>query len=58
MKFVKKQCLYSKNYTDFDAFRTATVECLSQTDTTYKTALDLLITPRFQLFEKAQFVTT
>ena len=30
---------------------------LSQTDTTHKTALDSLLTLRFQLFEKAQFVT-
>jgi transposase len=56
-KFVKKQCLYSKYYIDFDAFRAAIVECLSQTGTTHKTALDSLITLRFQLFEKAQFVT-
>ncbi|MCL4506238.1 MAG: hypothetical protein M1434_14355 [Chloroflexi bacterium] len=29
---------------------------LSQTNTTHKTALDSLITLRFQLFEKAQFL--
>jgi transposase len=56
-KFVKKQCLYSKYYADFAAFKAAIVECLSQTDTTHKTALDSLLTLRFQLFEKAQFVT-
>jgi transposase len=56
-KFVKKQCLYSKYYADFAAFKTAIVECLSQTDTTHKTALNSLLTLRFQLFEKAQFVT-
>ena len=56
-KFVKKQCLYSKYYADFDAFRAAIVACLSQTDTTHKTALDSLLTLRFQLFEKAQFET-
>jgi len=56
-KFVKKQCLYSKYYTDFAAFRAAIVECLSQTNTTHKKALDSLITLRFQLFEKAQYVT-
>ncbi len=56
-KFVKKQCLYSKYYADFDAFRAAIVECLGQTDTTHKAALDSLITLRFQLFQKAQPIT-
>jgi transposase len=55
-KFVKKQCLYSQYYANFTAFKTAIGECLSQTHTTHKTALDSLLTPRFQLFEKAQFV--
>lgn len=56
-KFVKKQCLYSKYYADFATFKSAIVECLSQTDTTHKTALDSLLTLRFQLFQQAQFVT-
>ncbi len=56
-KFVKKQCLYSQYYADFAAFKTAIVGCLNQTHTTHKTALDSLLTLRFQLFEKAQFVT-
>jgi transposase len=56
-KFVKKQCLYSKYYTDFTTFKMAIEECLSQTHTTHKTALDSLLTLRFQLFDKAQFVT-
>jgi len=55
-KFVKKQCLYSQYYANFTAFKTAIGECLSQTHTTHKTALDSLLAPRFQLFEKAQFV--
>jgi transposase len=56
-KFVKKQCLYSTYYADFAAFKTAIVTCLSQTNTTHKEALDSLLTLRFQLFQKAQFVT-
>ena len=56
-KFVKKQCLYSKYYADFATFQSAIVECLSQTNTTHKAALDSLITLRFQLFQQAQFVT-
>jgi transposase len=56
-KFVKKQCLYSKYYADFVTFRTAIVTCLSETHTKHQSALDSLITLRFQTFEKAQFVT-
>jgi transposase len=55
-KFVKKQCLYSTYYADFPAFKTAIVHCLAQTHTTHRTALASLLTLRFQLFEKAQFV--
>jgi transposase len=56
-KFVKKQCLYSKYYADFAAFKTAIETCLSETHTKHKAALDSLVTLRFQTFEKAQFVT-
>jgi transposase len=56
-KFVKKQCLYSKYCADFATFKAAIVECLSQTHTTHKAALDTLLNLRFQLFEKAQLVT-
>jgi len=55
-QFVKKQCLYSTYYADFAAFKTAIVQCLAQTHTTHRSALDSLLTLRFQLFEKAQFV--
>jgi len=56
-KFVKKQCLYSKYYADFVAFKTAIANCLSETHTPYKVALDSLLTLCFQTLEKAQFVT-
>jgi transposase len=56
-KFVKKQCLYSRYYAAFTAFKTAIGDCLSQTHTAHKAALDSLLTLRFQRFEKAQFVT-
>ena len=56
-KFVKKQCLYSQYYADFASFKAAIEACLSQTHTTHKTALDSLLSLRFQLLEKAQFVT-
>ena len=55
-KVVKKQCLYSTYYAAFTAFKTAIVHCVAQTHTTHRTALDSLLTLRFQLFAKAQFV--
>ena len=56
-KFVKKQCLYSKYYPDFESFKEAISDCLSRTDTTYKQELDTLLTLRFQTLGKVQFVT-
>ena len=55
-KFVKKQCLYSKYYSEFKDFKNAITNCLNQTDTAYKEELDSLLTLRFQRFEKAQVV--
>jgi transposase len=55
-KFVKKQCLYSKYYSEFKDFKKAITDCLNQTDTTHKQELDSLLTLRFQRFEKAQYV--
>jgi len=56
-KFVKKQCLYSHYYSDFDSFKTAISDCLTQTHTTHKAALDSLLTPKFQRFEKPKSMT-
>lgn len=56
-KFVKKKCLYSTYYEKFPAFKAAISKCSEKTTTTYKTDLDSLLTLRFQLFQKAQFVT-
>lgn len=55
-KFVKKKCLYSKYYEKFPAFKAAISKCLDETMTTHKSDLDSLLTLRFQLFQKAQFV--
>lgn len=52
---VKKQCLYSTYYADFVAFKTAITTCLAQTQTTHRSALNSLLTLRFQLFTKAPF---
>jgi transposase len=56
-KFVKKKCLYSKYYEKFPAFKTAISNCLAEMPTTYKAELSSLLTLRFQMFQKAQFVT-
>jgi len=56
-KFVKKKCLYSKYYEKFPAFKAAISKSLDETMTTHKSDLDSLLTLRFQLFQKAQFVT-
>ena len=56
-KFVKKKCLYSKYYEKFPAFKAAISNCLDETMTTHKSDLDSLLTLRFQLFQKPQFMT-
>ena len=45
-----------KHYAEFSDFKHAIIECLGQTHTTYKSELDTLLTPRFQTFEKTQFL--
>jgi len=55
-KFVKKECLYSKYYSEFGNLKNAIINCLNQTDSTHKQELDSLLTLRFQRFEKAQFL--
>jgi len=55
-KFTKKQCLYSQYYADFGSFKAAIQQCLSETHTTHKAALDSLLTLKFQTFEKAQIM--
>jgi transposase len=56
-KFVKKQCLYSKYYSDFTLFKSAITECLSKTHTDHKKELDSLLTLNFQSFKKSLFMT-
>ena len=59
-KFVKKKCLYSKYYADFDLFKQAIADCLAHTHDLYQEELDSLLTLNFQTFddlEKVKFVT-
>ena len=51
-KFVKKHCLYAQYHADFEALKTTITQCLEQTHTVHKQALDSLLTLRFQTFEK------
>ena len=53
-KFVKKNCLYSTYYENFTLFTQAILSCLAQTHTTHKTALDSLLSLRFQTFKQSQ----
>lgn len=54
-KFVKKEVLYNKHYKDYDKFCQAISDCLEQTHTTHKAALETLLTPKFQTFENITF---
>lgn len=56
-KFVKNEVLYSQYYADFKAFKVAISMCLDETHTKHKSALDSLLTLRFQTFKKAHFLT-
>lgn len=53
-KFVKKKCLWSKYYSNFKDFKEAIMDCLNQTNTTYKNEIKSLLNLKFQSFKKAQ----
>ena len=56
-KFVKKKCLYSKYYENFDLFCGAIQGCLSKVGASeYKSELKTLLSLKFQTFEKFQFI--
>lgn len=55
-KFVKKKCLYSKYYTDFEAFSKSILNCLAKTNSNYKKELDSLLSLNFQSFSKSHIV--
>ena len=56
-KFVKRQCLYSKYYPDFDSFTKAISQCLSKTGGDYKKELDSFLSLKFQSFTKSKIMT-
>jgi transposase len=55
-KFVKKKCLYSTYYSDFDSFKKAISQCLAKTDGCYKNELNSYLSLNFQSFSKSQIV--
>ena len=56
-KFVKKEVLYSKYYDNFEKFKEAITNCLEETETKHKKALDSLLTLKFQTFSKTKPIT-
>jgi len=54
-KFVKKEVLYNEDDKAYHKFCTAISDCLDQTHTTHKAALETLLTPKFQTFENVTF---
>lgn len=57
-KFVKKKCLYSIYYADFNTFSKAISSCLDHTHDTYKVELDSLLTLNFQTFENVTLLSS
>lgn len=55
-KFVKKTCLNSSYYENFDDFKKAITNCLSQTHTTHKEALDTFLAHNFQTFDNSKIM--
>lgn len=50
-KFVKKECLSSIHYPNYEAFTTAITQCLEDLPTKHKPAMDSLLSHEFQTFE-------
>lgn len=57
-KFVKKKCLYSIYYADFNAFAKAISTGLDHTHDTYKVELDSLLTLNFQTFDEVTLLSS
>lgn len=49
-KFVKKECLYSHYYEDFDSFKTAISTCIAESQGKHREALSTLLSLNFQTF--------
>jgi transposase len=56
-KFVKKKCLWSKYYSNFNQFKQSITNCLNQTQTIFQEELNSLLTLKFQMFKNVQIMT-
>jgi len=56
-KFVKKKCLYSIYYSDFDSFKQSITDCINKTGGEYKKELDSLLSLKFQMFSESHIMT-
>jgi transposase len=56
-RFVRKECLYSKYYPDFNGFKNAIAECVQAAHTKHKDKLETLLSWNFQSFAKVQIST-
>lgn len=50
-RFVKKEVLYNRYYDNYSKFCAAITDCLTQTQTTHRPALETLLTLKFQSFQ-------
>jgi transposase len=55
-KFIKKQCLYSRYYSEFERFKRTIEDCINNTQSKHKKELETLLVPKFQSFNKVQVV--
>ena len=55
-KFVKKECLRSIHYPNYEAFTTAITRCLEDLPTKYKADMDSLLAHNFQTFENVSIL--
>ncbi len=55
-RFIKKKCLYSKYYPDFDQFKTAITQCIESATSDHREELESLLTWNFQSFQKVHIL--
>ncbi len=55
-RFVRKECLYSKYYPDFDSFKGDIQQCIDQSNGEHKEKLHKLLSLNFQSFKKVKIL--
>jgi len=55
-KFVKKECLQSREHADYEAFTAAIEKCLGQLATKHKKDMNSLLTHKFQMFDSMPMI--